>query len=58
MKIDIILGLVRHILTLVGGYYVARGKIDQSSVDTVIGAVSGLAGVVWSVQHKVSSAQQ
>jgi hypothetical protein len=53
MKIDIILGLLRHVLTLVGGYYVSKGQIDQSSVDTVIGAVTSVAGVAWSVKHKL-----
>lgn len=53
MKTDIILGLVRHLLTIVGGYYVSKGQIDQSSLDTVIGAVTGIAGVAWSVKHKL-----
>ena len=53
MKLEIVLGLVRHILTLVGGYYVSKGQIDQSSVDTVIGAITGVAGVAWSVKHKL-----
>jgi hypothetical protein len=53
MKADIVLGLVRHILTLIGGYYVSKGQVDQSSVDTVIGAVTGIAGVAWSVKHKL-----
>ena len=53
MKAEIVFGLVRHLLTLVGGYYVSKGQIDQSSVDTVIGALTGIAGVAWSIQHKV-----
>jgi hypothetical protein len=53
MKTDIILGLVRHLLTIVGGYYVSKGQIDQSSVDTVIGGLTGIAGVAWSVKHKL-----
>ena len=54
MNAEIIFGLVRHVLTLVGGYYVSKGQIDQSSVDTVIGALTGIAGVAWSVKHKIS----
>jgi hypothetical protein len=54
MNAEIIFGLVRHVLTLVGGYYVSKGQIDQSSVDTVIGALTGIAGVAWSVKHKLS----
>lgn len=54
MKLDMILGLVRHILTLVGGYYVSRGTIDQSTADTAIGALTALAGVSWSIHDKAS----
>jgi len=53
MNAEILFGLARHILTLVGGYSVSKGQIDQSSVDTVIGALTGLAGVAWSVKHKL-----
>ena len=53
MNAEILFGLVRHVLTLVGGYYVSKGQIDQSSVDTVIGALTGIAGVAWSVKHKL-----
>ena len=54
MNSEIVFGLVRHVLTLIGGYYVSKGQIDQSSVDTVIGALTGIAGVAWSVKHKLS----
>ena len=53
MNTSILFGLIRHVLTLVGGYYVSKGQIDQSSVDTVIGAITGIAGVAWSVKHKL-----
>lgn len=53
MNAEILFGLVRHVLTLVGGYYVSKGQIDQSSVDTIIGAITGIAGVAWSVKHKL-----
>lgn len=55
MKMDIILGLVRHVLTLIGGYYVAKGKVDQDTANTAIGSISALIGIAWSIQHKVSS---
>ena len=55
MTSDIIFGLLRHVLTIAGGYYVAHGKIDQDTANTIIGAVCSLAGVGWSIQHKVSS---
>jgi hypothetical protein len=45
-------GLVRHILTAGGGYLVAKGMIDEGSVETVVGAIIALAGVVWSAVAK------
>ena len=54
MNFDIAMGLLRHILTIVGGYYVAQGKLDATSASTIIGGISALAGTAWSVQHKVS----
>jgi len=53
MNFEIALGLLRHVLTLVGGYYVASGKLDPSSADTIIGAVTSLVGAGWSIKHKI-----
>ena len=47
-----ILGVVRHVLTLGGGYLVARGTLDASSADTLVGAGVSIAGVIWSVIDK------
>ena len=47
-----ILGVVRHVLTLGGGYLVARGTIDSSSADTLVGAGVSIAGVIWSIVDK------
>lgn len=53
MNFEIILGLVRHVLTLVGGYYVAQGKLDPANASTIVGAVTTLVGAGWSVKHKM-----
>ena len=52
MNTAMILGLVRHGLTLAGGYLVAKGHLDAGSVDTVVGAVITLIGAGWSIQSK------
>lgn len=52
MTFDIAFGLMRHLLTIVGGYYVAKGQIDQDTVNTAIGGISSLIGVVWSIRNK------
>lgn len=52
MTKDMWLGLARHILTLVGGIFVAKGQIDASTLDTVVGAAVTIGGVAWSVVDK------
>jgi hypothetical protein len=49
---SMIMGLVRHALTLVGGYLAAKGLLDPASVDTIVGAVFTLIGAGWSLQSK------
>jgi hypothetical protein len=47
-----ILGFIRHTLTFGGGYFVSNGLVDQIDIDTVIGAVVTLIGIVWSIAEK------
>ena len=49
---DEILGLIRHALTLVGGYVIAKGYTDDATVTTIIGSAVALIGAVWSVVEK------
>jgi len=44
-----ILGLVRHLLTFGSGFLIAKGKLDITGAETIIGAVLALIGGVWSV---------
>ncbi len=49
---NVLVGIIaRHALTVFGGYLAAKG-IGESEVQTVIGALSALAGVVWSYFNK------
>ena len=52
MTRDMWLGLVRHLLTLIGGVFVAKGQIDADTVNTAIGAAVSLGGVAWSIADK------
>jgi hypothetical protein len=45
-------GVVRHILTFVGGILVMQGIIDDSVLNEVIGAAVTLAGTLWSIFAK------
>jgi hypothetical protein len=44
-----VLGLVRHLLTFGSGFLIAKGKLDMTGAETIIGAVLALIGGVWSV---------
>jgi hypothetical protein len=49
---DKITGLLRHILTFVGGYLVTAGIIDEQMLTEVVGAIITLVGFVWSWTSK------
>lgn len=52
MKMDTILGFVRHVLTFGGGYLASANIIEASQVDVAVGAIITLVGVVWSAIDK------
>lgn len=52
MNKDTILGVIRHILTFGGGYLVTKGFTDAATSDQIIGGVTALIGVVWSILDK------
>ena len=44
-----ILGLLRHLITFVGGWLVARGKIDEPTLESIGGGIITIVGVVFSL---------
>ena len=52
MNSDVIQGLIRHVLTIIGGYFVAKGQLDPTAATTIVGGLSSLIGVVWSIKSK------
>ena len=54
MTNDIWLGLFRHLLTMAGGIFVAKGYVDADTINTAIGATTALAGVALSIADKKS----
>jgi hypothetical protein len=52
MTLEKTLGIVRHALTFGGGFLVTSGYLTESSLDTGIGAIVTLIGVIWSVIDK------
>ena len=53
----VVLGLIRHLLTLGGGFFINQGVMDKSQMETAIAAVITLIGVIWSVAVKMSAKQ-
>jgi len=45
-------GVVRAVLSAVGGYLVGQGIVDAATATSVVGAVATLAAVVWSIYAK------
>ena len=45
-------GIVRHILTAGGGVLVSKGVMTDGMLETSIGAVITIAGVIWSALAK------
>lgn len=47
-----ILGIVRHVLTGLGGAAVASGWMTDGMVTELVGGIVTVAGVVWSIINK------
>lgn len=52
MNIDIILGILRHVLTGAGSVLVAKGYTDAAGLEQAIGAILTIVGIIWSAAHK------
>lgn len=45
----VILGLVRHVLTIGAGFLIAKGLSDESNTQELIGGIMAVIGSVWSI---------
>ncbi|MBS4051918.1 MAG: hypothetical protein KGZ69_12025 [Methylomonas sp.] len=52
MNWEAIQGVVRHVLTFGGGFLVTSGTIGASELETGVGAIVSLIGIIWSVVAK------
>ena len=52
MNATVVQALVRHILTTVGGGFLMSFGITGTALEAVVGALSTLAGVAWSLYDK------
>ena len=52
MSKEMVLGIVRHVLTFGGGFLVTKGLIEESIMLELVGGVITLVGGLWSVISK------
>jgi hypothetical protein len=52
MSKDQKMGVIRHVLTFVGGIFLAKGIIDESTLTDVVASIMVLVGTAWSLWDK------
>ena len=52
MNKEQVLGIIRHTLTFVGGFWVMKGITDESFVTEIVGALVTSIGGIWSIVDK------
>lgn len=45
-------GLLRHVLTFAGGFFVTKGLVDTDMLGELIGGLLSIIGVIWSIADK------
>jgi hypothetical protein len=54
---ETVLGVVRHILTAIGGGLIATGNVTEGDWQAIVGGVIAAIGVVWSILQKRKAQQ-
>lgn len=52
---DQITSAVRSALKIAGGYFVAKGFTDNSTMEIIVSGLAALIGVLWSVTHHAAT---
>ena len=55
MNQDVVMGIIRHGLTFVGGYLIAKGMISDAAAAEISGLVMTAIGTIWSIVVKVKA---
>jgi hypothetical protein len=58
MKKEMILAIIRHTLTFVGGVFVTKGLLDEGMATELSGAAMTLVGGIWSIVDKSKNNEQ
>jgi hypothetical protein len=57
MNKEQVMGIVRHVLTFVGGAIVAKGLTTDAIMVELTGAAMTAIGAIWSIVSKIKSEQ-
>jgi hypothetical protein len=52
MTSDQISGIIRALVSAIGGYFIGKGVVDADTVSSLGGALATIATAVWSFQSK------
>lgn len=55
---EVLLGLIRHILTAGGGILAHNGFIAEGEIELAVGSILALVGIVWSAWDKKKTAKK
>ena len=47
-----VMGIIRHSLTFVGGIFVMKGLVDETTITEIVGGAMTLTGAIWSIVDK------
>lgn len=53
--LSIVLGIIRHTLTTLGGGMVGAGALTSDDLQSAVGAICTVLGIAWSVWEKRAS---
>lgn len=55
MSQNVIMAIVRHGLTFVGGILIAKGVLSEGAAAEISGLVMTAVGTIWSIVEKIKS---
>lgn len=57
MSQNVIMAILRHGLTFVGGILIAKGVLSESSASEISGLIMTAVGTIWSIVEKVKASK-
>ena len=57
MSQNVIMAIIRHGLTFLGGILIAKGVLSESAASEISGLIMTAVGTIWSIFEKVKAAK-